>query len=69
MHESRVPHATLEKYLTETPLQVLATSEALGWNNANLLIIWQLAMVASSKISPRVSGFWFVVFCLWFMVK
>ena len=43
MHESPAPHATLEKYLADTPSQVLATSQSLGWNNASLLIVRQEA--------------------------
>jgi AraC family transcriptional regulator len=43
MHESPAPHATLEKYLADTPSQVLATSQALGWNHASLLIVRQEA--------------------------
>jgi AraC family transcriptional regulator len=38
MHESSAPQPTLEKWHTDTRLQVLATSESLSWNNASLFI-------------------------------
>jgi AraC family transcriptional regulator len=36
MREPPAPHPTLEQWIANTPLQVLTTSQPLGWNNVTL---------------------------------
>lgn len=38
MHESAAPHPTVVEWYSSPLLQVLATSESLGWNNVNLSV-------------------------------
>jgi AraC family transcriptional regulator len=44
MHESPAPHPTLVQWNTNTQLQVLITSESLGWDNVSLFIERQEAI-------------------------
>lgn len=44
MNESFLPHPTLEYWIQNTSLQVLTTSESLGWKHINLFIERQEAM-------------------------
>ncbi len=50
MHESPAPHPTLVQWNTNTQLQVLTTSESLGWNNASLFIEHQEAIPENINI-------------------
>jgi AraC family transcriptional regulator len=50
MQESLAPHPTLEKWTTNTQLQVLATSKSLCWNNATLFLERQEASLENVTV-------------------
>jgi AraC family transcriptional regulator len=43
MRDSPAPHPSIEQWYTSTELQVLTSSQSLGWNHANLEIVRQEA--------------------------